>query len=97
MMNSYDQKLTQLEGKLVALIGKTKTLISENQDLKIELEACQKEIDFQKNRIKDLEENNKMVKIAGTISDSEADSVELKKRIEQYMKEIDQCIALLSS
>ena len=96
-MDNMNRKLEQLEESIQALLRKTDLLHIDNQVLKnknAELEAL---VESQKNIIKDIEENNKIVKIVGTIANSESDQPELKGKIEQYLKEIDRCIALLSS
>lgn len=96
-MNDMTSKLEQLELSIQNLIEQTKLLRIENQALKHKNTALEAEVESQKNIIKDIEENNKIVKIAGTISESESDRIEWKARIETYMKEIDRCIALLNS
>jgi len=96
-MSNIDTQLVGLEQTLAGLVEKLRSLRTENQSLKTEIAELLEEDEAQKKRVKDLEENNKMVKIAGTISELGADQSELKQQVEMYIKEIDKCIALLSS
>lgn len=96
-MDKMNRKLEHLEESIQTLLRKTDLLHIDNQVLKnknAELEAL---VERQKNIIKDIEENNKIVKIAESISNTKADQSELKGKIDEYLKEIDRCIALLSS
>ncbi|MBI1306306.1 MAG: hypothetical protein GC181_06800 [Bacteroidetes bacterium] len=95
-MNELTQKILKLEKSLHEVSKRIHNLASENQSLREKLEATTSELNTQKNRVKDLEDNQNLVKIAGTISRSEDDSNELKQRIDTYLEEIDKCIALLS-
>lgn len=53
-------------------------------------------LDDQKNTNKALAETNKMLKIAETLHQSD-DNHDLKKLVTGYIKEIDECLRLLSS
>jgi hypothetical protein len=78
-------------------------LIQRVDDLEKLLDAAQKEntllknsIEDQKNTNKALAETNKMLKIAETLHESD-DNRDLKKLVNGYIKEIDECLRLLSS
>lgn len=78
-------------------------LLQRVDDLEKRLDALQKEntllknsVEDQKNTNKALAETNKMLKIAETLHESD-DNRDLKKLVNGYIKEIDECLRLLSS
>ncbi|MCO4819474.1 MAG: hypothetical protein KC517_07615 [Bacteroidetes bacterium] len=95
-MTDAEQKLWNFEVSLKEMLNRLGELKTENQDLANKNESLETQLTTQKNLIKDLEENNKNVKLAETMSQSMGDQEELKQQIDNYIKEIDRCIALLS-
>ncbi len=95
-MTDAEQKLWNFEISLKEMLNRLGELKTENQDLANKNESLETQLTTQKNLIKDLEENNKNVKLAETMSQSMGDQEELKQQIDNYIKEIDRCIALLS-
>ncbi|MES2558743.1 MAG: hypothetical protein V4590_03325 [Bacteroidota bacterium] len=78
-------------------------LLQRVEDLEKRYDAVQKEnivlknsLEEQKNTNKGLAETNKMLKIAETLHQS-SDTADLKKLVSVYIKEIDECLRLLSS
>jgi predicted nucleic acid-binding Zn-ribbon protein len=82
-------KVIRLLEKMQALERQCAELQKENADLKNALTE-------QKNSIKALEETNKMLKIAETLHQKD-DNAELKKLVSGYIREIDECLRLLSN
>jgi hypothetical protein len=82
-------KVTRLLEQMQALEKRCMELQSENDNLKNALAE-------QKNSSKALEETNKMLKIAEILHQKE-DSRELKKLVAGYIREIDECLRLLSN
>lgn len=82
-------KVIKLLQRVDDLEKRYNTLQNENKLLKTALED-------QKNTNKALAETNKMLKIAETLEQSN-DTRELKKLVNGYIKEIDECLRLLSS
>lgn len=87
------------------LISKTKRLVEENirwkqkaEQLESEKAMLREKIEADAAEIASLSENIKIIKLARNISsgDSENERVtELKRKINEYIKEIDTCIAML--
>ena len=89
-------KLDQIEAKTRKLVDAYKSLntklqaaYSENQNLKILLEKQNEELLNFKNQ-------DKIAKIVNSISGDEKSATEMKIKINEYIKEIDKCIAYLS-
>lgn len=91
--------------RLLVIINKVKILLDENIELKNELEqlnnanlALLKDADKKNNLIKELNEKNQMLTLAKSIGGEEEPlkKTELKRKLNEYIKEIDKCIALLN-
>lgn len=95
-MNELEQKLWTFEVSLKEVLQKLEDLKQENNRLHAEINTLTSQIQDQKNLTKDLEENNKRVKIAETMSQMGSDPTNLKMQLDAYIKEIDRCIALLN-
>ena len=95
-MNENQFKLDEIKLKVAKLLlelnakkNREKDLVKQNLELKNTIEN-------QKNTILILEERNKIIKLAESLSNSKTDIHELKKTVNEYIKEIDECIRLLS-
>ena len=95
-MNELEQKLWTFEVSLKDVIQKLEDLKQENTRLQGEIITLTSQIQDQKNLTKDLEENNKRVKLAVTMSQMGSNPVDMKTQLDTYIKEIDRCIALLN-
>ncbi len=95
-MTEFEEKIWKFEVGLKSALERLTSLRSDNKDLTMNNQELLNQIESQKNIIKGLEENNKRVKLAETMSHSQSDRSELKNQIDGYVKEIDRCIALLN-
>lgn len=95
-MNDLTQTASEIKLKVIKLLHKVDILEKREGELKAEIAQLKIELEGQKNSMKALEETNKMLKIAETLSKQE-DTRELKKMINGYLKEIDECLRLLSN
>jgi Mg2+ and Co2+ transporter CorA len=86
------------------LLEKTKLLaeryqqqVKKNKQLEIELTELRNKLEQQNKIIKDLEERNKILKLAKSIGGNKEEEVSsIKIKINQLVKEIDKCVALLN-
>jgi chromosome segregation ATPase len=88
----------------INLLNEEKSLLqTENEEAHLSLERLQSScseltqtIENQKNLIENLEETNKQTKLAETFLGLGSDKASLKLKINELVREIDKCIALLS-
>jgi hypothetical protein len=82
-------KVLKLMEQKEQLLQQVELLIQENNTLKSEIQQ-------QKNTIQTLQTQNKIVKLAEILPSTDDDRLELKKQLNVYIKQIDECIRLLS-
>lgn len=92
---SVDQQFTVLNEKLQLLLKQYHRVQKENEKLKEELQLAQDQAEFAQLKMEELEQQVTILKIT-TGELSEKDKREFEKKINQYLKEIDKCIAFLS-
>lgn len=95
-MDNIHLTAEEIKFKVIKLLYKMEQLESKCNELKIENTELKNSITVQKNSMKALEETNKMLKIAETLN-NQYDKQELKKLVTGYIKEIDECLRLLSN
>lgn len=89
--------ISSLERKVKELLKSHKEIRDRNSVLAAELAEVRKTADSQKETIKSLEEKNKIIKLAKSLSDSNPDTAEMKYKINELVREIDRCIAQMNS
>ena len=87
--------VVNLQSKVKKLVIQHKKTQDDNDKLLKERERMLMLIDDYKNTINKLEENNKVIKLAKTLSEK-GNTVEVKFKINELVREIDKCIALLN-
>lgn len=95
-MNNLTFTASEIKLKVIKLLQEVDRLKQREADLLGENRELKNALEAQKNSTKALEETNKMLKIAETLSNRD-DNRELKKVINGYLKEIDECLRLLSN
>lgn len=95
-MSSIEARITRVNDKLQVLMKLYAALEKENEKLKQQLE--QKTIQ-EKATAETIGQLQQQVEIASAVSGvpDEKNKTDLEKRLNAYVKEIDQCIALLQS
>ncbi len=86
----------EIKLKVLRLIAQKEQLLEQIQLLIQENNALKSEIQQQKNTIETLQTQNKIVKLAEILPSTDEDKQELKKQLNVYIKQIDECIRLLS-
>jgi len=95
-MTDLEKQLKRIQDKLQLLLKQQALLQKENQRLQIELENCKATALLNQEVTDNLKQQVEILKISSGNWD-ESDKKEFEKRINNYIKEIDRCIAFLSA
>lgn len=96
MAAKQDVVVNELKSKIDKLINLYISSLERNKSLESELKSLQSELEQVKGENKTLNEKIKTTKVASAISGGNG-SYEAKVRINQLVREIDKCIALLNN
>lgn len=96
MSNSIDQKLALLESNLSKLLTAYNQKNEALDQLKSENILLQSKVEGLEAKVSDFQNQDKMAKLVNNTSVEREESIELKNRLNEYIKEIDRCIAHLS-
>ena len=95
-MENEISALNEIRSFIKSLKEKLNSKIQENNKLNEEILSAGEEITHLKTKISDLNENVKMLKLASQIDGNEVGSTkDVKLMINEMVREIDKCIALL--
>jgi NAD-dependent SIR2 family protein deacetylase len=95
-MTELEIHLKRIQDKLQQVLKQQSSLQNENLRLKKDLEKSNKQILVYQQNIDDLKQQVEVLKITSGNWD-ETDKKEFEKRINNHIKEIDRCIAFLST
>lgn len=94
-MSELSELIYNIEFKSVQLIKNVRQLNNENKELKEKINQLENIIDQYKNQIKNKEEQNKVTQIINTLGNTENRN-KAKLKINELLREVDRCIALLN-
>lgn len=89
--------ISSLEKKVKELVKRYSELKRRNTAMETELKELRKTVDSQKEVVKNLEDKNKIIKLAKSLADSNPDTAAMKYKINELVREIDKCIAQMNS
>ncbi|WP_207435221.1 hypothetical protein [Sabulibacter ruber] len=89
------QQIQTLEGKVHQLVRLYQAAQEQLQASHKEIERLQQVIEEKDTEIKNFQNQDNITKIVQTIAVDTASSTELKLKINEYLREIDKCIAYL--
>jgi hypothetical protein len=97
-MSSSASRIIIVQQQVEKLIKEIALVKNEKNELINTNLALIKEIDVRKRELEDLNQKLQTLKLAKSISgdDKPQETKELKRKINEYIKEIDRCIALLN-
>lgn len=97
-MSSYASRLIVIHKQVKKLLEENARLKNDKNDLNSINLAMKKELEDKNKAIEDLTQKIQTLKLAKSISGDEKpqETTELKRKINDYIKEIDRCIALLN-
>jgi len=90
------EELTLLNKKLEELFERYNNLRTKNVELKNENEAIKHILQERDEKIKELETKYERIKISGALMGEGENAAEAKKKINELVREIDRCVALLN-
>ncbi len=88
--------LSGLERKLLVLVNEHKNLKEEIKGLKVENQDLKTAVRARDEQISGFHNQLKITKIVDNLHPEDGSVSELKKKVEEYIREIDKCIAHLS-
>jgi uncharacterized coiled-coil DUF342 family protein len=88
--------LTGLERKILVLINEHKSLKEEVKGLKKENQDLRAAVKVRDEQIAGFHNQLKITKIVDSLNPEDGSVSELKKKVDDYIREIDKCIAHLS-
>ncbi|MES2656847.1 MAG: hypothetical protein V4620_14720 [Bacteroidota bacterium] len=95
-MNSNLFLSTEIKLRVVKLLNQNKNLMASNLELENKINELNKIVEKQKNLLQELEDNNKIIKLAREMHLSTKEKQELKLELKEKIKLIDECIKMLS-
>jgi hypothetical protein len=93
------QKLKAVIVKANKLVEQNRKLVTKNEALEQEVKAMKQTLQSEVKKGEELNNQIKIIKLARNIGSSGSENVEvaeLKRKINEYIKEIDQCITMLN-
>lgn len=96
-MGELETIIGVLSEKVSALGERQRVLVSENEQLKLRNQQMEQELAEQKNANVALKEQQKIAKIARSVGDAPESRKEERKLLNDMVREIDKCIALLNN
>ena len=90
------EELTLLNKKLEELFERYNGLRTKNRDLRNENDTLKRYIEERDEKVKGLENKYERIKISGALMGEGEGAVEAKQKINELVREIDRCVALLN-
>ena len=94
-MPSVTDQLSIVVEKTERLIALCNALQEENDLLKLENQSLSAALNVSTDKSKDLEEKLRVLKLAKSFSETNEKSLDIKQKINEFVREIDKCIVLL--
>ncbi|MDA7768449.1 hypothetical protein N8904_01915 [Flavobacteriales bacterium] len=88
--------IQRLYSKMESLIAKYEAVNAQHKQSLIRIEDLLKELELREQAIKQLEDKNKILKLSTSIQSEQGDNKAARKNINELVREIDKCIALLN-
>ena len=91
-----ENKFELIKSKIEGLVDKLEVSSFEIDELKNENLLLKKQMESQNEELKSFKNREKISKIVEGVTGSNEKGAQLKQKINEYIKEIDKCIAYLS-
>ena len=94
-MTSVADQLDTVLQKTARLIELCNALQEENDLLNVENQSIRKNLDAEKTKNSTLEEKMRVLKLAKSLEGTSEKSLDIKQKINEFVREIDKCVVLL--
>nr|WP_068891350.1 hypothetical protein [Pedobacter panaciterrae] len=94
-MSSVADQLNSVLQKTTRLIELCNALQEENDLLKLENQSVKVALDTSKSKNTELEEKLRVLKLAKSIEGTSEKTLDIKQKINDFVREIDKCVVLL--
>ncbi|PST82321.1 hypothetical protein C7T94_16195 [Pedobacter yulinensis] len=94
-MATVADQLDSVMDKTARLIELCLALQEENDLLKLENQSLKVALDTSKAKISDLDEKLRVLKVAKSIEGTSEKTLDIKQKINEFVREIDRCVVLL--
>ncbi|TKC07081.1 hypothetical protein [Pedobacter frigoris] len=94
-MSTVADQLNSVLQKTARLIELCNALQEENELLKVENQSVKVALDGSKIKSTDLEEKLRVLKLAKSIDGTSEKTLDIKQKINDFVREIDKCVVLL--
>lgn len=94
-MSVIAQKLDQVLDRTQKLVELAKELQAHNDLLSVENQTLQVALNTSETKRKDLEEKLRVLKLAKSLEGTSEKTFDIKQKINEFVREIDNCIVLL--
>jgi len=94
-MTSVADQLDNVLQRTARLIELCNALQEENDLLNVENQSIRKNLDAEKARNVTLEEKMRVLKLAKSLEGTSEKSLDIKQKINEFVREIDKCVVLL--
>ncbi|WP_316794465.1 hypothetical protein [Pedobacter frigoris] len=94
-MSTVADQLNSVLQKTARLIELCNALQEENELLKVENQSVKVALDGSKIKHADLEEKLRVLKLAKSIEGTSEKTLDIKQKINDFVREIDKCVVLL--
>jgi len=95
-MNEVSASIEPLVSKLLKVKKRVDSLSEENNSLKQEIADLERKLKSETQRVQAVQGEYDRLKLAKSLVSSSSDKAEMKFRVNELVKEIDRCIALLN-
>ena len=89
------EQLNSIIDKTERLIAICAVLQEENDLMKLENQSLIAALNASKDKTKELDEKLRVLKLAKSFSETNEKSLDIKQKINEFVREIDKCIVLL--
>lgn len=99
MSKTLSHKVEEVKKKVVHLLEQNHKLLSKNEELEREAKVLKLSLETEAKKTDELLNKIKIIKLAQNIGSPETESTdvtELKRKLNEYIKEIDHCITMLN-